>query len=363
MSSSRTVDQHHRRSFPWRLVKLIFFFAIAMAALASVAAYADDGVSDGNQALGDDLKPYRQRALTALLINERRSIEQRVEQVMRELERIGSQGSPEAAEPALTRLQQVLMSLGRRLGEVDIELADLSPVLEREQKAGDEADRSAAFIPAQKPRPPETPVAVEPGEYPLERRRKIQEVLVFFGGYDSTIDGDFGARTRAAILRYQGDIGAGPTGRLTEDQVTRLLDAAAARRQQAGMRTLTDDEIGFRLSYPSAFLTLEEASDGGYRLFSDDSGRARLQVVAIDSRDLRTVYDDLTRHAGSGYRHMNGSWFVASGEMDGKMFYAMGRQSGERSIVAHLTYPSAERGHWDPFTVILYNSFELTATS
>ena len=184
---------------------------------------------------------------------------------------------------------------------------------------------------------------------------------MFFGGYDSTIDGDFGARTQAAIRRYQNEIGADPTGRLTEGEVKRLLDAAAAHRQRSGMQTLTDDKIGFRLSYPSALLTREENADAGYRLLSDESGGAQLQVVAIDSRDLGTIFEDLTRHGDDGYRHMAGSWFVASGEVDGDMFYAMGRQSGDRSIVAHLTYPIAERERWDPFTVILYNSFELAS--
>ena len=50
-----------------------------------------------------------------------------------------------------------------------------------------------------------------------------------------------------------------------------------------------------------------------------------------------------------------------AGEIDEDMFYAMGRRAGDRSIIAYLTYPSAERERWDPLSVVLYNSFEIVS--
>jgi hypothetical protein len=147
-----------------------------------------------------------------------------------------------------------------------------------------------------------------------------------------------GARTQAAIRRFQASIDAEATG----------------------LQPLTDQRIGFRLNYPGALLTKEDPADGSYRLLSDGRGRARLEVVDIESRDLRTVFDDLTRHLEDGYQPFDRNWFVVSGEVDGDMFYSMGRRSGGRTVIAHLTYPASERKLWDPFSVFLYNSFELT---
>jgi len=60
-------------------------------------------------------------------------------------------------------------------------------------------------------------------DWPAAMRRAIQERLSALGLYGGRIDAIFGPLTRAAIRRYQQDLGAAPTGRLTPDQVERLL--------------------------------------------------------------------------------------------------------------------------------------------
>jgi hypothetical protein len=54
-------------------------------------------------------------------------------------------------------------------------------------------------------------------------RRKVQGVLLRLGYYDLPVDGVFGPETRAAIRRYQHEIGAEMTGRLTALQASRLV--------------------------------------------------------------------------------------------------------------------------------------------
>jgi peptidoglycan hydrolase-like protein with peptidoglycan-binding domain len=56
-----------------------------------------------------------------------------------------------------------------------------------------------------------------------EHKHLIQLVLGDMGYYSGKIDGRFGAKTRAAIRRYQFGIKAEVTGRLTADQSTTLL--------------------------------------------------------------------------------------------------------------------------------------------
>ena len=54
-------------------------------------------------------------------------------------------------------------------------------------------------------------------------RRKVQEALVQLRYYQGPVDGKFGHLTRAAIRRYQQDVDAEVTGRLTESQANRLV--------------------------------------------------------------------------------------------------------------------------------------------
>ena len=53
-------------------------------------------------------------------------------------------------------------------------------------------------------------------------RRRIQTVLTQLGYYDGKVDGVFGPDTRAAIRRYQHELGATMTGRLTTEQASKL---------------------------------------------------------------------------------------------------------------------------------------------
>jgi peptidoglycan hydrolase-like protein with peptidoglycan-binding domain len=54
-------------------------------------------------------------------------------------------------------------------------------------------------------------------------RRQVQEALRRLGYYRGPMDGIFGPLPRAAIQRFQRNIGAEPTGSLTADQASRLM--------------------------------------------------------------------------------------------------------------------------------------------
>jgi hypothetical protein len=88
---------------------------------------------------------------------------------------------------------------------------------------------------AQPPEPLAPPGPTPPafvGEPPLSEadRRGIQTTLTMLGYYRERVDGTFGPGTRAAIRRYQAEIGAAPSGALTAGQARRLLTAAGSRR-------------------------------------------------------------------------------------------------------------------------------------
>jgi hypothetical protein len=79
---------------------------------------------------------------------------------------------------------------------------------------------------------PAAPVAAVPTEkLPDEAlmsdadRRQVQTALARLGYYSIQIDGVFGPETRAAIRRYQHEIGGETTGRITAEQATRLVNS------------------------------------------------------------------------------------------------------------------------------------------
>jgi hypothetical protein len=80
--------------------------------------------------------------------------------------------------------------------------------------------------------PPSAPVAAVPSErMPDEavmtdaQRRQVQTALARLGYYGSQVDGLFGPETRAAIRRFQHEIGSETTGRITADEATRLVNS------------------------------------------------------------------------------------------------------------------------------------------
>ena len=55
-------------------------------------------------------------------------------------------------------------------------------------------------------------------------RKSVQTALERLGYYPGPIDGKFGPDTRAAIRRYQHELGTEMTGRLSAAQATRLAN-------------------------------------------------------------------------------------------------------------------------------------------
>jgi hypothetical protein len=91
------------------------------------------------------------------------------------------------------------------------------------------APAPAAAPPAAAPAPPppaaQQHVMVDEDRMSDSDRRQVQTMLANVGYYSGRIDGTFGPETRAAIRRYQFEIKAELTGRLTAEQATRLVNS------------------------------------------------------------------------------------------------------------------------------------------
>ena len=84
--------------------------------------------------------------------------------------------------------------------------------------------RRLAPQPSVKPAPQQH-VMVDEDQMSDSDRRQVQTVLANIGYYSGRIDGTFGPETRAAIRRYQFEIKAELTGRLTAEQATELVNS------------------------------------------------------------------------------------------------------------------------------------------
>jgi hypothetical protein len=89
------------------------------------------------------------------------------------------------------------------------------------------APAAAPPPPAPPPPPPPAPPAI-PDEAATSsaQRQAIQTALQKLGYYDGAVDGIYGADTRAAIRRYQHELGHAMTGRLTQDEANALVRTA-----------------------------------------------------------------------------------------------------------------------------------------
>jgi hypothetical protein len=73
--------------------------------------------------------------------------------------------------------------------------------------------------------PPQQQVMVDEDRMSDQERRQVQVALATLGYYSGRIDATFGPETRAAIRRYQFEIKAEMTGRLTAEQATKLVNS------------------------------------------------------------------------------------------------------------------------------------------
>jgi peptidoglycan hydrolase-like protein with peptidoglycan-binding domain len=308
---------------------------------------------------------YRSLALIGLLRNQVAAVETEIAMLETELDSLIA-ADPEPingrlSPPAIATLRRELASLERHREQLQDQLSTLEGEAPPSEPAA-----TQTVIPAARPhdeRGPEaeTTGAIQEVDYPPESRRRIQEALIYLGGYDSTVDGAFGERTRKAIRAFQQRLGAEPTGHLAEPEARALIEQAMLVERQYDVRPLEDDGLGFSVRYPRGLLTEDDRSSPGYRVLANREGSVTLQLVAVDDRGLDAVFADLSDHQGARYKRIFDDFFVASGEIETEMFYSMGRETEAGAVLFYLTYPAAERQLWDPFTVVLYNSFEVAA--
>ena len=158
----------------------------------------------------------------------------------------------------------------RTLGHFALALAFglLSPIVSAQTPAG--------------PSPEDAAMATQKAGFmvmPEAARKAAQDALVWLGFYNGVNDGDFGKRTRDAILAFQASVKALTDGTLSAPELKALLAAAQKARDAAGFQVVSDPKTGARIGAP---LKLTNARGG-----------ARLDFASSAEADLSGLYASL----------------------------------------------------------------------
>ena len=208
-------------------------------------------------------------------------------------------------------------------------------------------------------RPPSAPDATSDAAFAAQKdaflalpeatRKAIQDSLVWLGFYNATNDGDFGKRTRDAILAWQRSVKATPDGVLGPSLVQAVLAAGLKARDAAGFKTLADKKTGARIGAPT-------------KLFSRG---AKLDFISDANADLATLYARFSAETPTrkvAYKEMKpNAFFVVAGQDGATKFYLRyDRQEGADPPIRGFvfSYPAKAAPDFDRVAVAVANSFE-----
>src|SRR5579883_2862196 len=199
-------------------------------------------------------------------------------------------------------------------------------------------------------------------------RRAIQDALIWTGDYNGVVDGNFGKRTRDAILAYQADAKTPTTGILDPAALAKLIAAASKAKAAVKFQIVADEKSGVRIGAPLKLLDRRAALPNGLRLANAD-GSATLDLASADG-DLAALYARLGADAPGRKATLKLSrpdFFVLSGEEGGHKFYmryakAPASWPDPNQVRGFkLTYP-AQSSSFDRVAVAIADTFEPFST-
>ena len=213
---------------------------------------------------------------------------------------------------------------------------------------------ASAQTPAAAPSADDAAMAAQKAAFmglPEATRRALQEALVWLGLYVGVNDGDFGKRTRDAILAFQASLKAPADGTLSAPELKALLAAAQKAREAAGFQVVSDPKTGARIGAP---LKLLRALPG-----------ARLGFAPNADADLSALYVRLSAATPTrkiAYKAIKpDAFFVVSGQDEPVKFYIRFDKNPAASPPIRgftFAYPASQTATLDRIAIAIANSFE-----
>lgn len=143
----------------------------------------------------------------------------------------------------------------------------------------------------------ETPKEARASEAALSDadRMALQSALKWYGFYDSSIDGAFGAGTRNSMAAWQAASGFEPTGILTSQQRATLVANHTADLAEFGFEPVTETEAGIEITLPLSLVRFDHYAPP-FAHFPEKDGSG-LQITLISEpggvEALAGLYDVL----------------------------------------------------------------------
>jgi S1-C subfamily serine protease len=177
----------------------------------------------------------------------------------------------------------------------------VAPVIEPAADTAADTAPETAIDPAAEPEPAPVPeetvkqAKAAEAELSKEERQALQEALRWYGFYSAAIDGSFGAGTRKSMAAWQEANAYEPTGVLTTQQRSALIEGFDADQAEFGFETITEPESGIEITLPMALLGFDHY-EPPFVHFAEKNGSG-LRVILIsqpgDVAALSGLYDVL----------------------------------------------------------------------
>ncbi len=186
---------------------------------------------------------------------------------------------------------------------------------------------------------------------PEATRKAAQEALVWLGLYVGVNDGEFGKRTRDAILAFQASLKAPADGALSAAELKALLATAQKAREAVGFQVTSDPKSGAKIGAPLKLLSAR--------------GGARLDFASNADADLGALYARLSAATPTrkiAYKAIKpDAFFVVSGQDGPVKFYTrFDKNPNANPPIRGFTfaYPASQTASLDRVAIAIANSFE-----
>jgi peptidoglycan hydrolase-like protein with peptidoglycan-binding domain len=204
--------------------------------------------------------------------------------------------------------------------------------------------------------------AKKPGDryagIPVPERIAMQADLIWTGDYNGLADGDFSARTVAAIKAYQKKFKSKETGILNPQERAALAASAKERREAVGWRLVDDPAGGGRVGLPGKLLPQNARAGSGSR-WSSVHGETVVETFRVPGT-LAEVFAQQRKEPADRrveYNVMKDDFFVISGLQGLKKFYQRAQFKDGEVRGLTVLYDQAVEGTMEKIVVAMSSAF------